>query len=399
MKKLRNREPLIVFSDDWGRHPSSCQHLVRRLLPDHPVIWVNTIGTRRPKLTFSDLSRGLGKIRQWICPAPPAAERGPLVLNPPMWPHFANPLARRLNTALLNAAVAGAIKRHLTQDPIVLTTVPLTADLVGKFPARRWVYYCVDDWATWPGLDHRTLDSMERDLLGRIDAAAAVSVPLAEKLALYGSVSTLITHGVDRSAWSPTGECHDPLLAQLAALPKPLAICWGLIDGRLDHHALHTLAGQFSGSIALIGPMGVGGQAMLGPANVHHFQPVSQPVLAHASQLADALLMFYRPDHPAMRQAQPLKLMEYLATDRPVISLDMVAARHWADCCDIVWADQWAQRVQLRALGGTPESQLASRARRLDDESWDAKAAQLQTLLIGRNEEKFQSQTGWRKAS
>ena len=24
---------LVVFSDDWGRHPSSCQHLIRRLLP------------------------------------------------------------------------------------------------------------------------------------------------------------------------------------------------------------------------------------------------------------------------------------------------------------------------------------------------------------------------------
>src|SRR5947209_8488 len=26
--------PWLVFSDDWGRHPTSCQHLVRHLLPD-----------------------------------------------------------------------------------------------------------------------------------------------------------------------------------------------------------------------------------------------------------------------------------------------------------------------------------------------------------------------------
>src|SRR5262245_8337679 len=41
--------PLLVFSDDWGRHPSSCQHLIRRLRQDFPVLWVNTIGTRQPK--------------------------------------------------------------------------------------------------------------------------------------------------------------------------------------------------------------------------------------------------------------------------------------------------------------------------------------------------------------
>ena len=37
---------LLVFSDDWGRHPSSCQHLVRNLLDRYPVVSVNTIGTR-----------------------------------------------------------------------------------------------------------------------------------------------------------------------------------------------------------------------------------------------------------------------------------------------------------------------------------------------------------------
>ena len=38
----------IVFADDWGRHPSSCQHLFRRLIPRHRTYWVNTIGLRRP---------------------------------------------------------------------------------------------------------------------------------------------------------------------------------------------------------------------------------------------------------------------------------------------------------------------------------------------------------------
>ena len=31
----------VVFSDDWGRHPSSCQHLFRQLLPRYRTFWVN----------------------------------------------------------------------------------------------------------------------------------------------------------------------------------------------------------------------------------------------------------------------------------------------------------------------------------------------------------------------
>ena len=30
---------LLVFADDWGRHPSSCQHLVRELLPLLPELY------------------------------------------------------------------------------------------------------------------------------------------------------------------------------------------------------------------------------------------------------------------------------------------------------------------------------------------------------------------------
>ena len=33
--------PLLVFADDWGRHPSSCQHLIQELLPQYQVTWVN----------------------------------------------------------------------------------------------------------------------------------------------------------------------------------------------------------------------------------------------------------------------------------------------------------------------------------------------------------------------
>ena len=80
----------IVFSDDWGRHPSSCQHLFRQLLPRYQTFWVNTIGTRAPRLDLTTLARGLGKLRQWLRPRAP---RDPLpaglrVVNPVMWPWF-----------------------------------------------------------------------------------------------------------------------------------------------------------------------------------------------------------------------------------------------------------------------------------------------------------------------
>jgi hypothetical protein len=54
---------LLVFADDWGRHPSSCQHLIAKLLPSYPVCWVNTIGMRTPRLNRITIKRALEKFR------------------------------------------------------------------------------------------------------------------------------------------------------------------------------------------------------------------------------------------------------------------------------------------------------------------------------------------------
>ncbi|MEM6554105.1 MAG: glycosyltransferase family 1 protein, partial [Planctomycetota bacterium] len=57
---------LVVFADDWGRHPSSAQHLVGELLRQGLVerlVWVNTIGMRRPRLRWGDVTRGVESLR------------------------------------------------------------------------------------------------------------------------------------------------------------------------------------------------------------------------------------------------------------------------------------------------------------------------------------------------
>src|SRR3954454_3864453 len=72
------RHPLLVFADDWGRHPSSCQHLVGHLVTRYRVVWVNTIGTRPPRLDRTTLARGWEKLRHWGGRAPaPALGTGP----------------------------------------------------------------------------------------------------------------------------------------------------------------------------------------------------------------------------------------------------------------------------------------------------------------------------------
>jgi hypothetical protein len=52
---------IVAFAEDWGGLPSSTQHIVGRLARDRDVVWVNSIGMRRPRLDARDLKRLVAK--------------------------------------------------------------------------------------------------------------------------------------------------------------------------------------------------------------------------------------------------------------------------------------------------------------------------------------------------
>src|SRR5207249_1789707 len=117
---------LLVFADDWGRHPSSCQHLVRELLDRYQSCWVNTIGMRTPRLDWATVRRGLGKLRQWFTRTEQddvtGGPQNPRVLNPRMWPWFTRSVDRRLNRKLLVRQLLPALN-DMAGPPVAVTVL------------------------------------------------------------------------------------------------------------------------------------------------------------------------------------------------------------------------------------------------------------------------------------
>ncbi len=385
------RPALLVFADDWGRHPSSCQHLVGHLLERRPVHWVNTIGTRTPRLDWATLRRSMGKARQWLRRRPAAAGALPAnlaVLNPKMWPWFGSAFGRGLNRRLLTRQLAPLL-RSLPEAPVAVTTIPLVADLVGTLPVRRWVYYCVDDFSQWPGLDQRTLEDMEVELVARVDDIVAVSEPLQQRLARMGRSSQLLTHGVELDCWAPPTRAE--AVPELDGLPRPLVGFWGAVDRRMDTAFVERLAGDLrEGTILLIGPSDGHDPALDRLDRVRRLGAVPfarLPVLA--AELA-VLVMPYA-DLPVTRAMQPLKLKEYLATGKAAVVRDLPATRPWSDCLDLAASPEvFSQAVRHRLETGLPAHQQTARGR-LADEGWAAKAQAFEQVLFPAHEAESRS--------
>jgi glycosyltransferase involved in cell wall biosynthesis len=373
--------PLVVFSDDWGRHPSSCQHLVRHLLPHRRVTWVNTIGTRPPRLDRATFSRGFEKVCSWARRSPSSASGSGLrVVDPFTWPSFRSRFARELNRRLL--ARAAGRGGATGPEPVVVTTLPLLADLVGRVRARRWVYYCVDDYSVWPGLDGRTLRAMEAELVPKVDIAVAASEALRTHLAKLGKPARVLTHGVDLDIWRAPGTAAIPAsLHRLERIPGPLVVFWGVIDRRPDVAMVRALARTMTaGTILLVGPRDHPDPELLGLPRVRTLASVPFADLPTLAARAAVLIAPYA-DLPVTRAMQPLKLKEYLATGKPAVVRKLPATEPWADCADVVETPgAFAAAVLERLRTGLPEGQRRAR-QRLEGESWAAKAKQFERWL------------------
>ena len=297
-----------------------------------------------------------------------------------MWPGFHRPWFRRLNAHLLARCLQASCPS--LEDAVVLSTLPIVADLIGVVPVRRWVYYCVDDLSAWPGLDGEMLREMEQLLVERADRLVAAGENLASRLRAKGREPTVITHGVDVSHWSCPPAVTAGRRRAWSEIPRPRVLFWGLLDRRLDVAWLDALGHALpEGSLILVGPVQNPDPALSRVPRVYQPGRFTVEELSWAAAHSDVLIMPYA-DLPVTRAMQPLKLKEYLATGKPVVVRRLPAVEEWVDCLDAAeTAEAFVQRVWARLQSGIPAEQRIAR-QRLAAEDWASKAEAMARVLF-----------------
>jgi hypothetical protein len=297
-----------------------------------------------------------------------------------MWPWLRSRFDRWLNRRLLVGQLGPAVG-SLPEAPVAVTTLPVVADLMGRLPVRRWVYYCVDDFGQWPGLDQGAMRRMEAEVVARADVVVAAGEALRERLARMGRASHLLTHGVDLDFWADPSDAALP--DGLSGRERPWVVFWGVVDRRMDVAFVNRLAADLTrGTVLLVGPEQGPDPALFASPRVARVPPVRFEQLPRLAREAGVLVMPYA-DLPVTRAMQPLKLKEYLATGKPAVARGLPANREWADCLDLADApESFSALVCARLAGGLPEAQRRARAR-LAGESWDAKARAFSGWSLG----------------
>lgn len=372
----------FVFSDDWGRHPSSCQHLFRRIAPINRVFWVHTIGTRLPTLSRADVARAWGKFRAWTRPLPERGEAddaSPVrVLEPFMTPFDRWPAGRSVNAAFLSRALRRATRENDVRRPFLVTTIPNAASLVGKAGESIAVYYCVDDFSEWPGADRVSMLAMEEELLGKVDLVLATSEMLFEDKSARHPRVRLLRHGVD---WDAFHDMRGTAPAALLERPRPRVGATGLVDARLDTALVEALARALPEvSFVFVGPR----QLPTGPldalANVTFLPAVPYADVPAVLGALDVAILPYVETRLTER-INPLKLREFLASGTPIVATPLPEAARYADVMETArGVDEWIPALRRAIAEGRTHAE--KRARRVREESWEARAEEFSRHLL-----------------
>ena len=337
-----------------------------------------------PGLSWEDAGKVAVKLRQWagLARQEPGAvlPENLSVVTPAMVPGFRRRWQRGLNRRLMARKLHGVLgPRRPGEQRIAITTLPITADLVGTLDVDRWVYYCVDDFSQWPGLDGATLEALDRELIAKVDRVVCVSETLRQRVAGLGKASELLTHGIDLEHWSSPSTRALP--EWWARVKKPVYLFWGLVDRRLDTAWCLALAAR-GGTLVLVGPRQSPDETLARAANILMPGPLAYEALPGVAAAADVLVMPYA-DLLVTRAMQPLKFKEYLATGKPVAARRLPSVAEWHDAADLaVSAEGFVSLAEERGKWGLSALQVEAR-KRLARESWEIKARDFEKVIVG----------------
>jgi len=371
--------PLLVFGEDWGAHPSSTQHIIRRLMPDHPVVWVNSIGLRRPKLNFQDVTRVLAKVKSVFRsrPTKPSSQDHVVglstVISPLVIPVPRNKLERTINSFLLGPKVRKALKEASKGKPIFWTSLPTAIDLTNCSENQAVVYYCGDDFSGLAGVDHSEVAQAEKRLVERADLILASSERLVAKFPPAKTV--YIPHGVDTKLFSTS-------MAPPADLPKerPVAGFYGSISDWLDVSLMNQVVTALPNwEFVFIGSVQTDIAALSHQPNVSFLGPRDHHSLpGYAQNWTVSLLPF--KNNAQIRACNPLKLREYLSAGTPIVSTDFPALDGYRDLLTVAdTADDFVHAL-IKSVS-EPSHLKRQRQNRVAHESWDQRAQQISKLL------------------
>ncbi len=372
----QKRLEVIVFGEDWGAHPSSTQHLIKRLMPYHDIVWINSLGLRRPKLNIRDIKRASQKLMRMLVKKKvggAAQVSQTKIVHPKAisWP--GNPVASLCNKLLLGRQLDRITKENDFELPILWASMPSAIDAIDNYPDNKVVYYVGDDFRALAGVDHAPVEKMEQRLAERADLIIVASKALQNRFPAEKTI--LVEHGVDYELFAN----ETPRAKDMPEHPL-IAGFYGSIHDWLDVDMIRHAAQECpEWRFLFIGDVHINIESLASLNNIEFLGARPHKDLPKYAQHWQASLLPFK-DCEQIRACNPLKLKEYLCAGQPVTTTEFPAMRPYKEHVRTV-SDARDMISALKDIQKRPPKPRAP-LNDMQSQTWDAKSKLIENALL-----------------
>lgn len=382
-------DSVICFGDsDWWYHNRSHADMqfMRRFARNWPTLYVNSLGVR--KLTFSNrraLLHRVGRKARSIMHLCCESGEGFRVASPVFLPGY-DGRAGWAFAKLLRIQLMLVMKVLRMQRPLIWVACPSAASVLDELPRAALVYQLSDAYTALDGGPSRCAGQMEARIVRRADVIICSSERLVIRARnLYGRTDcTYVDHGVDFDVFSSAGR-RNRVPPALTAARRPIIGFYGNMDENTVDRLLlqEVIRSRPQYQFVLVGSMALSFEVLKRAPNVIAIPQQPYPSIADYGAAFDVCLMPWLQNE-WIRHCNPIKLKEYLALGKPVVSTPYPElGRCGTLCYEASGADHFASAIDQALRQDGPVKRMARREW-ASQHSWDEKFNQVRELLIDR---------------
>jgi glycosyltransferase involved in cell wall biosynthesis len=374
---MSEHTPIIAFSKDWHEDHTSNHHVLRELAKTRRVLWLNSVGTRKPSMSSA---RDLGKIKRKLTEFAKGAinvENDLWVATPLVLPLPHNAIATKINQQIIRATIRVLRYQLGIKDFQLWTFLPNIVDFVGTLGEKLAVYYCVDEWSTFTALDAQATIAAEKRLLKKVDVTFCTSQALVDSKSPHTKLTQFAPHGVNFASFARAMQDDLEIPADLAKIPHPRLGFFGTLRDLIDYQLIEGMArARPDVHIALIGQKHVDLAALEALPNVHFLGQKKHDELAAYCKGFDVGWIPYRIDDN-VKFINPLKLREYLSAGVPVISTSMPEVLPFKHLAHIADTPEETSAAFDKAMSEGALDARKLRCESMRNETWPARVARI----------------------
>ncbi len=373
----------MYFGNDWfAENRTSSHHVARRLAQRYDLFYVECPGIRAPSGSGRDLMKIVRALRRFFA-GPQQVEPGIQVMTLLQIPMHRFALVRRLNAFLTWFTVRAVIWRHGLKDRIVWSTMPHVPGLFGTLGEATSVYYCTDDYAAFPGVDTESVQRLDDETTRRAKTVFVTSETLTPHKLTLNPNTHYAPHGVDVDHFAQAQSKDLSAPEDIAHLPKPLIGYFGLVNRWIDTDMIADIARRRPDwHFVFVGRVGFPEEELPQLPNLHFLGKKPYDRLPEYGAQFAATVIPYRMSHH-VQHINPLKLREYLAMGKPVVSVSIPEIdRFEGDICIARSAEEFEAGLAHAIATSDDPTEVKKRMDTVSELSWDARVARVLSIAL-----------------